>query len=102
LRWKLLVVTSLAAAVAGAGGSYGLIYTVLYVSRQNRPSTFTLFLLAEVFPVAASIFAGIFVYRHTARRRKLQVFLTVLLTLTLSQALIRFVMSFVPFFPSHD
>ena len=96
MRWKLLVIASLAAAIVGAGGSYGLIYAVLYLSRQSRPSAFTLFLLAEAFPAAASIFAGIFVYRHTARRRKLQVFLAVLLTLILSQALIRFVVSSMP------
>jgi hypothetical protein len=98
LRWKLLAITSLAAAIVGAAGGCGLIYAALYSGRQDRPSTFTLFLLAEVFPVAATVFAAIFVYRHTARRRKLQVLLTALLTLILSQALIRFAMSFLPFF----
>jgi uncharacterized membrane-anchored protein len=38
-------------------------------------------------PIATIIFASIFVYRHTARRRKLQAFLTVVLATLLTLAL---------------
>jgi hypothetical protein len=102
LRWKLLVITSLAAAIAGAGGSYGLVYAVLYFSPGTRSSRVILFLCAELFPIATSVYAAVFVYRHTARRRKLQVIITVLLSLVLSQTLIRFVMSLIPFLQSDD
>jgi branched-subunit amino acid ABC-type transport system permease component len=102
LRWKLLVITSLAAAIVGAGGSYGLVYAVMYFSPGTRSSPLALLLCAELFPVAASVYAAVFVYRHTARRRKLQVLIVVLLSLVLSQTLIRFVMPLIPFFRSDD
>jgi hypothetical protein len=42
----------------------------------------------DVVPVASSLFVGVFVYRHTARRRKLQVVITVLLSFLLSWSLL--------------
>jgi ABC-type proline/glycine betaine transport system permease subunit len=42
-----------------------------------------IFLLSLLFPLGLAIYVGIFLYRHTARRRKTQATLSVLLTLIL-------------------
>lgn len=98
MRWKLLIATSLVAALIGANGSYGLLY-FQYHFRRAYPSALTLLILIELVPLIMSISAGIFVYRHTARRRKLQVFITVLLCLLLSHAFLRLAVALVtPFY----
>jgi len=83
LRWKLLLIASLAAAVVGAGGSLGLGYWL-----RGVPQRFTaldpLLLSTLIIPLIAITYVAIFVYRHTARRRKLQVMITVLLALILT------------------
>ena len=86
MRWKLLLIASLLATILGTGSAFGLIYGL---KRSNgnlaQPSTFAFGAL--LIPVAAITFASIFVYRHTARRRRLQAMLTALiagiLTLTI-------------------
>jgi integral membrane sensor domain MASE1 len=85
LRWKLLVIASLLAAFAGAGLVVASIHVVFASVNFPRPGAYIIgasFLL----PVALIVYAGIFVYRHTARRRKLQAVLTVLLSLLLFAA----------------
>jgi ABC-type transport system involved in multi-copper enzyme maturation permease subunit len=86
VRWKLLIIASLAAAGAGAGGSAGLLYLL-----TGRPAPTGQVgwagLAALVLPLAAVTYASIFVYRHTARRRKLQAAATALVSLALSLAL---------------
>lgn len=77
MRWKVLILTSLAAAVAGVGLSL-VIILVGYHSLDE--------LLTHRWPVRGTIailfaltaLAGFFVYRHTPRRRKLQTTLAVL------------------------
>jgi ABC-type antimicrobial peptide transport system permease subunit len=101
LRWKLLIATSLVAALIGAGASYGLVY-LLYHVRRPYPPTLTLLIIVESVFLVMSIIAGIFVYRHTARRRKVQVFITVLLCLLLSQAFLRLAVALVaPFYKTN-
>jgi hypothetical protein len=97
LRWKLLVAASLVAALLGAGGSFALSYALGRFS-QYRPAGFTRLMLAELLPLALSLSAGFFVYRHTARRRKLQTLVAVLLSIALAQTLIRFVLPLLPYF----
>ena len=88
MRWKLLLPASLAAALLGACVSYGLGYA-LYHFRRPYPSALTLLTLAELIYLVLSVSASVFVYRHTARRRKLQALITLLLSLLLAHALIR-------------
>ncbi len=99
MRWKLLVVASLVAAVVGAAGAYGVAAAIWRFSQQHPPSTLTLLISAEIVPLVASLIVGIFVYRHTARRRKLQVFLVVLFSLLLSQVLVRLLTLLLPIVP---
>ena len=86
MRWKLLLITSVLAALAGAGASLGLVRylglgTVGLISSPGLLALGTL-----VIPVAAITFASIFVYRHTARRRPLQALATALLSTILTLA----------------
>jgi hypothetical protein len=83
LRWKLLVITSLAATVAGAGLCAALVY-LLMVSTLSPGATVSLIAATLVLPLASITYATIFVYRHTARRRKLQAVLTASFTLVLT------------------
>ncbi|HEX9543662.1 MAG TPA: hypothetical protein VF955_00660 [Pyrinomonadaceae bacterium] len=86
MRLKLVFVSSLIAAVIGAGG---VIAIILFVFSSLTPLmkpgavVFSTFLL----PLVATLIASIFVYRHTARRRKLQVALTALIALFLTVAI---------------
>jgi hypothetical protein len=79
----LLVITSLAAAVAGAGSCAALIY-LLTASTPRPGAADSLAAATLVLPLASVTYATIFVYRHTARRRKLQAVLTASFSLILT------------------
>ena len=83
MRWKLLVITSLAATVAGAGAWAALAYMLLASAVSPRRADWLL-PATLLLPVAAITYATIFAYRHTARRRKLQAALTALFSLLLT------------------
>ena len=83
MRWKLLVIATLLATIVGAGSTLGLAYCMTSpLESLTHPSIFALGAL--LIPVAAITFASIFVYRHTARRRRLQAMLTALIASILS------------------
>jgi hypothetical protein len=84
MRLKLVILASVIAAVVGAGASIALVLGVFAVRSLSSPGLLAASTL--LLPIATIVFASIFVYRHTARRRKLQAFLTALLAtlLTLS------------------
>lgn len=83
MRLKLVFIVSFLAAIAGAGASIAIVLGIFSSFNALRTpglliwSTFAL-------PAGAIIWASIFVYRHTARRRKLQAVLTALLSLLLT------------------
>ena len=85
MRLKLVVIVSLLAAIVGAGSCVALVLGLFSLQALSSPGL----LVASTFllPLAAIIFASIFVYRHTARRRRLQAFLTVVLATLLTLAL---------------
>ena len=83
MRWKLLLIASLVATLVGAGATLGIVIGVLNSSGQfTAPDMAVLGTL--IIPVASITFASIFVYRHTARRRKLQAMATALLATILT------------------
>jgi purine-cytosine permease-like protein len=83
MRWKLLLIASLLATLVGAGATLGIIIGILgSPARYTAPDVAVLGTL--FIPVAAITFASIFVYRHTARRRKLQAMATALLATILT------------------
>ena len=85
MRPKLVVGVSFLAALLGAGSCIGI---VLGVSSSLNPAARPglIVTVSLLLPIATIIFASVFVYRHTARRRKLQAFVTAILAtlLTLS------------------
>jgi hypothetical protein len=83
LRWKLLIVASLLAAVAGAGVCFAAAFFLLAPARTyTSPQWLAPAVL--IAPLAATVYASVFVYRHTARRRALQAVMTALLILLLT------------------
>jgi drug/metabolite transporter (DMT)-like permease len=84
MRLKLVIIASIVAAILGAGLAI-LLVLFIFSSLQSNPG-----LLASIIyllPVLTTLLASIFVYRHTARRRKLQAALTALISLLLSLSL---------------
>jgi cytochrome bd-type quinol oxidase subunit 2 len=83
MRWKLLVIASLAAAFIGCGLWSALVIGVFGNARTLARSDWLL-LATMALPLAIAVYSGVFVYRHTARRRKTQAILTVIITLLLT------------------
>ena len=87
MRFKLILLTSLIASMFGVGFSIALIAATLGASTflTNTPlgpeSVRWLYLELSLPPLFLAVLGGIFVYRHTANRRKLQAFLTGVLVL---------------------
>lgn len=83
MRLKFVFLTSMVGAVVGAGVSLAIIamwrHGLLVASiptETNRPYVVMVYLPA----IAIAVFASIFTYRHTARRRKFQAIVTGVLT----------------------
>jgi uncharacterized membrane protein YfcA len=82
MRLKLVIVSSLIAAVIGAGGGIAIILFVFSsLTPLMKPGAVVFSTL--LLPLVATLIASIFVYRHTARRRKLQAALTTIISLLL-------------------
>jgi purine-cytosine permease-like protein len=83
MRPKLVVGVSSLAALVGAGTCIGII---LGVFSSLSPVTKPGLLVAATFllPISAIALGSVFVYRHTARRRKLQAFATAILATVLT------------------
>jgi hypothetical protein len=86
MRLKLVVLTSTLAAIAGAGSSIALVLA-LFSSLNSLPTPGLLIASTFLLPIAAITFAAIFVYRHTAKRRKVQAVLTATLATLLTLAI---------------
>ena len=87
MRPKLVVGVSSLAALLGAGSCIAIVFSVFSsLSPVTKPGL----LVAATFllPIALIVFASVFVYRHTARRRKLQAFATAVLATLLTFALL--------------
>ena len=74
MRLKLVLAASVLAAIVGAGICIALVLGVLSPRALSNPNLLVSSTL--LLPTATIAFASIFVYRHTARRRKLQAILT--------------------------
>ena len=83
MRWKLLVLVSVVAALLAIIVWSALTIALFGSARVLAQSDWRL--VASLFiPLAIAMYAGLFVYRHTARRRKTQAAITVLLALLLT------------------
>ena len=83
MRWKLLVLASLTAALIACGLWFALAIGLFGTARDLARHNWLLFASAIV-PLAVSAYAGVFVYRHTARKRKTQAAFAVMLSLFLT------------------
>jgi hypothetical protein len=83
MRLKLVLISAVIAAVAGAGSAIAII---LYVFSSLKPITAPGLLVVSTYllPTLTTLLASIFVYRHTARRRRLQAALTAIIALVLT------------------
>ena len=84
MRLKLVLAASVLAAIVGAGVCIALVLGVFSMKALSNPSLLVASTL--LLPIATIAFAAIFVYRHTARRRKLQAFLTAIIAILLTLA----------------
>ena|SRR5689334_17876835 len=83
MRWKLFLVVSVVAAVI-AITIWSALTIVLFGSARVMAQSDWRLLGSLTIPVVVAIFAGFFVYRHTARKRKTQAIITLLLSLLLT------------------
>ena len=83
MRWKLLIIGSLVAAIIGCALWSALVIAVFGDARTLARNDWLL-LSSGVIPLAIAVYSGVFVYRHTARRRKTQAMFTVILALVLT------------------
>jgi hypothetical protein len=83
MRLKLVLISALIAALVGAGAA---IVIILSVFSSFKPVTAPGLLVVSTYllPTVATILASVFVYRHTARRRRLQAALTAIIALLLT------------------
>ena len=83
MRLKLVLVSSLVAALVGAGSAIAIIVSA-FSSLHPITTPGLLVVSTYLLPVLTIFLASIFVYRHTARRRKLQAILTATIALLLT------------------
>jgi len=83
MRWKLLVIASFAAAVV-ACGLWSALAIGAFGTASKLASHGWLLLASAIVPLVVAVYAGVFVYRHTSRRRKTQAVVTVMLALFLT------------------
>jgi uncharacterized membrane protein len=82
MRWKLLLIASFIASLIGSGAT-------LAIGSSKPLASQDIFALSTlIIPIAMIIAASIFVYRHTARRRKTQAMATALLSTILTLGII--------------
>ena len=86
MRLKLVLISSVLAAIVGTGSAVAIILSAF---SSLKPMTTPGLLVFSTFllPSLATLLAALFVYRHTARRRKLQAALTALIALLLTLAI---------------
>ena len=80
MRWKLLVLVSLVAALI-ALALWSAVTIAVFGSARVMARNDWLLLSSLVIPLGVTAYAGVFVYRHTSKRRKTQALITAALAL---------------------
>ena len=83
MRWKLLILTSVAAALV-ASGLWCALTIAIFGSAAALARHDWLLLASLMIPLVVTAIGAFFVYRHTARRRKTQAAITVVVVLLLT------------------
>jgi lysylphosphatidylglycerol synthetase-like protein (DUF2156 family) len=87
MRLKLVLIASFISAVVGSGASIAIIMGK-FSSLKGLAAPDILVASTFILPIATVVAAVVFVYRHTARRRKTQAILTAVLGVFLSLAIL--------------
>jgi uncharacterized membrane protein len=85
MRWKLLGLVSVVAALFAVAVWSAVTIAVFGSARAMARNNWVL-LASFAIPFAVTIFGALFVYRHTAHRRKSQALIAAVLTLLLTAA----------------
>ncbi len=82
MRWRLLIITILLASLAATGLWLAILFGVYGINASAlRVQPLTLwFVIGGLSAFAVSCYSGLFVYRHTARRRRMQAFLSIIVS----------------------
>lgn len=83
MRWKLLGLVSVIGALSGVA-LWSALTIAAFGSAGSLARSGWLALGSLVIPLGITVFGALFVYRHTAHRRKTQVAIVTLLTLLLT------------------
>jgi predicted anti-sigma-YlaC factor YlaD len=97
MRWKLVVLVSIVAALVASLSWFGLIILFFKGSGSFWPLDPGLWPLSLVLPFLLAIFGGFFIYRHTSRQRKTQAVITFVAVLILTTLVCFAVMKLLPF-----
>ena len=94
MRLKFVLLASLVAAVIGAGACVLIIFAAFgswryALTPDSNQHPILVFLAVFVPPWVSAIAAGVFIYRHTAHRRKLQTLITICVAVVIATLLIR-------------
>jgi uncharacterized membrane-anchored protein len=81
MRLKLVLISALIATVIGVGPAIAIL---LFASSAPKPTGAIFIVATFLLPALTTFLASIFVYRHTARRRKFQAVLTAMIALLLT------------------
>src|SRR5215831_4569960 len=84
MRWKLVFLVSIVAALVASLSWFGLIILFFDGSGAFVPLDPRLWPLSLVLPFLLAIFGGFFIYRHTSRKRKTQAVITIVAVLFLT------------------
>lgn len=87
MRWKLVVLVSIVAALVASLCWFGLIILFFNGSAAILPVNPQWWPLSLILPLLLAVFGGFFIYRHTSRRRKTQAAMTFLAVLALTALL---------------
>ena len=85
MRWKLLFAVSVVGGLVGVTLWSALALGVFGSARVMAEEDWRL-LASLIIPIVVAVFATLFVYRHTSKRRKLQALLTIGLVLIATTA----------------
>ena len=85
MRWKLILLTSLAAAIISLA-LWSAFAIGVYGSARAMARSDAVLLCSLIIPLAVVAYGSIFIYRHTASRRKLQLVITIWLAVVLTVA----------------
>lgn len=91
MRWRLLIITILLANLAATGIWLAILFGIYGIDRSAlrvQPLTWW-FIIGGLSALTVTCYSGLFVYRHTARRRRMQAFLSIIVSSVMTLLLLQ-------------